>query len=44
MIWILSQEKKENYISLFAEDPYDAKYQLLVNKKDKTGFEWFEWF
>ena len=28
-------------IYLYAEDPYEAKYQLLINKRECTGLNYF---
>ena len=30
-----------NKIYLYAKDPYKAKYQLLINKRESTGFKYF---
>ena len=29
-------------IYLYAKDPFEAKYQLLINKRKSTIFKWFE--
>ena len=28
------------YHCLYAEDPYEAKYQLLINKRERTGLKY----
>ena len=28
-------------IYLYAKDPYEAKYQLLINKRENTGLKYF---
>ena len=28
-------------IYLYAEDPYEAKYQYLINKREKVGLNYF---
>ena len=44
-IGLINHEPDIDKIDLYAEDPYEAKYQLLVNKKEITGlFIWFKRF
>ena len=31
-----------NKIYLYAEDPYEAKYQLLINKRESTSLKHFK--
>ena len=27
---------------LYAKDPYESKYQFLINKRESTGLEYFD--
>ena len=38
---LISQQPDIDKISLHAEDPYEAKYQTLINKKESTGLKHF---
>ena len=34
---LINNEPDIDKIYLFAKDPYEAKYQLLINKRESTG-------
>ena len=34
---MLQKKTQKNY--LYAPDPYEAKYQLLINKRESTGLK-----
>ena len=34
---LISHEPDIDKIYLYAKDPYEAKYQLLINKRESTG-------
>ena len=34
---LISQEPETDKIFLYVKDPYEAKYQFLINKKESTG-------
>ena len=41
---LLSQQPDIDNIYIYAKDPYEAKYQLLINKKQKVKLKAFKWF
>ena len=41
---LMSQQPDIDKIYLYAKDPYEAKYQLLFNKKGKYRHVVFKWF
>ena len=38
---LISQQPDIDKISFYAKDPYEAKYQFLINKRDSTGLKHF---
>ena len=36
---LISHEPDMDKIYLYAEDPYEAKYQLLINKRENTSLK-----
>ena len=38
---LINHELDIDKIYLYAKDPYDAKYQLLINKRESTGLKYF---
>ena len=38
---LISQQPGIDKICLYAQDPYEAKYQFLINKRESTGLEHF---
>ena len=38
---LINHEPVINKIYLYAKDPYEAKYQLLINKRKSTGLKYF---
>ena len=36
---LISYQPKINKIYLYAKNPYDAKYQSLINKRESTGLK-----
>ena len=38
---LISQKRKIDKIYLYAKDPYEEKYQLLINKQESTGLKHF---
>ena len=38
---LISQQPDADKIYLYAKDPYKAKYQFLINKKESTGLKYF---
>ena len=38
---LISQQPGIDKICLYAKDPYEAKYQFLINKRESTGLEHF---
>ena len=38
---LISQQPDIDKIYLYAIDPYEAKYQLLIKKRESTGFKHF---
>ena len=41
---LINHQPDIDKIYLYAKDPYQAKYQLLVNKKRKYRLQVFQWF
>ena len=41
MLNLISHESNIEKIYLYAKDPYQAKYQLLINKRESTGLKAF---
>ena len=37
---LINNEPNNNKIYLYAKDPYEAKYQLLINKRESTGLKY----
>ena len=37
---LINNELDTDKIILFSKDPYEAKYQLLINKRGSTGLEY----
>ena len=37
---LINHEPDIDKIYLYAKDPYEAKYQLLINKKESTGLNY----
>ena len=37
---LISQQPDIDNIYLYAKDPYEAKYQLLINKREITGLKY----
>ena len=40
MLYVTNHESDINKLSLHAEDPYEAKCQLLINKIESTGLKY----
>ena len=38
---LINHEPDIDKIYLYAKDPYEAKYQFLINKRESTGLEYF---
>ena len=38
---LINHEPDIDKIYLYAKDPYEAKYQFLVNKRESTGLKYF---
>ena len=38
---LINHEPDIDKIYLYAKDPYEAKYQLLINKRESTGLKYF---
>ena len=38
---LTNEEPDIDKICLYAKDPYEAKYQSLINKRESTGFKHF---
>ena len=38
---LINHEPDIDKINLYAKDPYEAKYQLLINKRESTGLKYF---
>ena len=41
MFNLINQQTDIDKTDLYAEDPYAAKYQKLINKREKTGLKKF---
>ena len=37
---LINQQPDIDKIYLYAKDPYEAKYQLLINKRESTGLKY----
>ena len=40
MLNLINHESDIDKIYLYAKDPYEAKYQLLINKKESTDLKY----
>ena len=38
---LINNQPDINKIYLYAKDPYEAKYQYLINKREKVGLDYF---
>ena len=38
---LINHEPDTDRIFLYVKDPYEAKYQLLINKRESTGLKYF---
>ena len=38
---LINQQTDIDKIYLYAKDPYEAKYQFLIHKKESTGLKYF---
>ena len=38
---LINQQPDIDKIYLYAKDPYEAKYQFLINKRERTGLKHF---
>ena len=41
---LINQQPDINQIYLYTKDPYEAKYQFLINKRESTGLKHFNDF
>ena len=41
MLNLINNKPDIDKIYLYAKDPYEAKYQLLINKRENTGLKYF---
>ena len=41
LVNLINNEPGIDKIYLYPKDPYEAKYQLLINKKESTGLKYF---
>ena len=41
---LISQQPETDKIYLYAKDPYEARYQFLINKRESTGLRHFNDF
>ena len=41
LINLINEEPDIDIIDLYAKDPYKAKYQFLINKRESTGLKHF---
>ena len=41
---LINHESDIDKVYLYAKDPYEAKYQLLIKKRENTFFKVFKWF
>ena len=41
MLNLINDKPDIDKIYLYAKDPYEAKYQLLINKRENTGLKYF---
>ena len=41
MLNLINHELDIDKINLYANDPYEAKYQFLINKRESTGLKHF---
>ena len=39
---LINQQPEIDKIYLYAKDPYEAKYQFLINKRESTGLKRFD--
>ena len=40
MLDLINNEPDIDQIFLYAKDPYEAKYQLLINKRENAGLKY----
>ena len=40
---LINNEQDIDKIVLYAKDPYEVKYQLLINKRESTGLKYFSY-
>ena len=44
MFKVINHQPDFDKIYLYTKDPYKAKYQFLINKRENTGFKYFNVF
>ena len=42
LIDLINHEREINKIYLYAKDRYETKYQLLINKRERKGLNYFD--
>ena len=42
LIDLINHEREINKIYLYAKDRYETKYQLLINKRESKGLNYFD--
>ena len=42
LLYLINNQPDTNKIYLYAKDPYEAKYQYLINKREKVGLDHFD--
>ena len=40
---VINQQPDIDKICLYVKDPYEGKYQFLINKRESTGLTHFKW-
>ena len=40
MLNLVNNERDIDNIYLYAKDPYEAKYQILIDKRERTGLKY----
>ena len=41
---LINYEPSIDKVHWYAEDPYEAKYQLPINKRERTVIKYLKWF
>ena len=42
MLYLINHQSDIDKVNIYAKDPYEPKYQVLINKHEQTGVKHFK--